>query len=144
MLSYHADADIHTNPFELGLERLVDLDMDAAFIGKFALQRIRDNGITRRQVGVILDGPPLDGPNTRFWSLARGGETIGKVTSAVYSPRLKANIALAMVDLAASDLGTVLDVTTQDGPRKARVVKKPFFDPRKSIAAGTATTSVSA
>ncbi len=108
MLSYHADADIHTNPFELGLERLVDLDMDAPFIGKFALQRIRDNGITRRQVGVILDGAPLKAPNTRFWSLARDDEPVGKITSAVYSPRLKANIALAMVDLTASDLDTVL------------------------------------
>jgi glycine cleavage system aminomethyltransferase T len=41
MLSYHADADIHTNPFELGLDRLVNLDMEAEFIGKFALRRIK-------------------------------------------------------------------------------------------------------
>ena len=34
MLSYHADADIHTNPFELGLDRLVNLDSDINFIGK--------------------------------------------------------------------------------------------------------------
>jgi glycine cleavage system aminomethyltransferase T len=34
MLSYHADADIDTNPYELGLDRLVDLDMAADFIGK--------------------------------------------------------------------------------------------------------------
>ena len=34
MLSYHADADINTNPFELGLDRLVNLDADTNFIGK--------------------------------------------------------------------------------------------------------------
>ena len=34
MLSYHADADIYTNPFELGLDRLVNLDSDINYIGK--------------------------------------------------------------------------------------------------------------
>ena len=41
MLSYHADADIHTNPFELGFDRLVNLDTDINFIGKEALKRIK-------------------------------------------------------------------------------------------------------
>ena len=39
MLSYHADADIHTNPFELGLDRLVNLDSNIDFIGKAALKK---------------------------------------------------------------------------------------------------------
>ena len=34
MLSYHADADIYTNPFEVGLDRLVALDSKINFIGK--------------------------------------------------------------------------------------------------------------
>ena len=37
MLSYHADADINTNPFELGLDRLVSLDSDIEFIGNITL-----------------------------------------------------------------------------------------------------------
>ena len=45
MLSYHADADIHTNPFELGFDRLVNLDGGTDFIGKAALQRIQDQGV---------------------------------------------------------------------------------------------------
>ena len=40
MLSYHADADINTNPYELNLGRLVNLDTDINFIGKDALQKI--------------------------------------------------------------------------------------------------------
>ena len=32
MLSYHADADIYTNPFELGLDRLVSLEGDIKFV----------------------------------------------------------------------------------------------------------------
>jgi glycine cleavage system aminomethyltransferase T len=135
MLSYHADADIHTNPFELGLDRLVNLDMETDFIGKFALQRIRDNGITRKQVGLIIDGDPLPGPNTRFWTVQHDGIAVGKVTSAVYSPRLKKNIALAMVTVEAAELGTNLQVMTHMGETTATVVERPFFDPRKSLAA---------
>ncbi len=135
MLSYHADADIHINPFELGLDRLVNLDMEADFIGKFALQRIRDNGITRKQVGLIINGDPLQGPNTSFWNIEHDGQAVGKVTSAVYSPRLKKNIALAMVSTAAAELGSNLRVIMQNGETTATVVERPFFDPHKSIAA---------
>ena len=67
MLSYHADMDIDTNPYELGLERLVDLDMDAYFIGKEALQRIHAEGVSRKQVGLRIEGDPLPRPNTSFW-----------------------------------------------------------------------------
>ena len=50
----------------------------------------------------------------------------------------------AMVDLAAAELGTELEATTHEGPRQARVVEKPFFDPRKELAAGAKATSISA
>ena len=133
MLSYHADMDNRTNPFELGLDRLVALDSDAEFIGKAALKRIRDNGVTRRQVGLVIDGPPLAGPNTRFWALSVGAATVGKVTSAVYSPRLEKNIALAMVAVEHAALDTELEVAMSDGQRLARVVQKPFYDPKKRI-----------
>ena len=144
MLSYHADADIATNPFELGLDRLVNLDMEAEFIGKFALQRIRSNGVTRKQVGLVIDGAPLAGPNTAFWTVNLNGENVGKVTSAVYSPRLKKNIALAMVSIEAAELGTGLEVLTQTGATTATVVEKPFFDPRKQIAATGAAKPIQA
>ncbi|GAA0625442.1 glycine cleavage T C-terminal barrel domain-containing protein [Halomonas beimenensis] len=135
MLSYHADADMETNPYELGMDRLVNPDMEADFIGKAALKRIRETGVSRKQVGLRIEGAPLKGPNTSFWPLSHGGETVGKVTSAVYSPRLEQNIALAMVDVAQSRLGTELEVQTLSGPAKAVVVEKPFFDPKKRIAA---------
>lgn len=134
MLSYHADADIHTNPYELGLGRLVDLDMDAEFIGKSALRRIRDDGIKRKQVGLILDGDPLTGPNTLFWEISKDNRSLGKVTSAIYSPRLKQNIALAMVSVDCAEIGTTVDVQTPKGTIGARVVPKPFYDPKKKRA----------
>jgi len=135
MLSYHADADINTNPFELGFDRLVDLELDADFIGKEALKKIKANGITRTQIGLVLNCAPLTGPNTRFWDIQKDDVVVGRVTSAVYSPRLKQNIALAMVDINHAVLGSSVSVMTHSGPCEATVVERPFFDPKKSIAA---------
>jgi glycine cleavage system aminomethyltransferase T len=134
MLSYHADADIHTNPFELGFDRLVNLDTDINFIGKEALKKIKQEGIKRKQVGLIIDCDPLSGPNTTFWPIEKDGKTIGKVTSAVYSPRLKKNIALAMIEVNHSELGNKLDIETHEGKCSATIVEKPFYDPKKKIA----------
>ena len=134
MLSYHADADINTNPFELGLDRLVNLDNDNKFIGKEALIKIKEKGIKRKQVGMIIDAHPLEGPNTTFWPIKKNGKKIGKVTSAVYSPRLKKNIALAMIEINYSELGNQLDVQTNEGNYSATIVEKPFYDPKKKIA----------
>ena len=137
MLSYHADADIDTNPYELGLGRLVNLDTPADFIGKAALRKISDSGVSRKQVGLYLEGDPLPGPNTSFWSIKRDDQVIGKVTSAVYSPRLQKNIALAMVAIDHSELGTSLEVLSDTGTMRATVTAKPFYDPKK-LAAKTA------
>ena len=134
MLSYHADADINTNPFELGFDRLVNLDSDINFIGKEALKKIKDNGVIRKQVGIEIDCKPLSGPNTTFWELKKNNVNIGKVTSAVYSPRLKKNIALAMVSVEQSEIGNEFQVTTNDGLFNCIVVEKPFYDPKKKIA----------
>ena len=135
MLSYHADADISTNPFELGLDRLVNLEIEADFIGKAALRRIRDTGVSRKQVGLVIDGAPLTGPNTTFWAITRNGAAVGKVTSAIHSPRLMQNIALAMVAVEHAALGTEVEIVTPSGTRRATVVERPFHDPRKTLAA---------
>ena len=134
MLSYHADADINTNPFELGLDRLVNLDSEIDFVGKEALKKIKKDGIKRKQVGLVLDCKPLKGPNTTFWKNYKDDEKIGKVTSAVYSPRLKKNIALAMIAIEHSEIGGKFKVDTNDNKINCTVVEKPFYDPKKKIA----------
>ena len=134
MLSYHADADIHTNPFELGFDRLVNLDMEANFIGKEALKKIKQEGIKRKQVGLELDGEPLQRPNTTFWPIKKDNTQIGKISSAVYSPRLKKNIALGMVDINHSEIGNKFEVTADDKKFNCTIVEKPFYDPKKKIA----------
>ena len=134
MLSYHADMDINTNPFELGLEKFIDIDKDFDFIGKEALLEIKKEGIKRKLVGVEIDGEPMSGPNTTFWKIENNNIAVGKVTSAVYSPRLEKNIALAMIEKAHTVIGTELKIMSENNILNARVVEKPFFDPGKAVA----------
>ena len=135
MLSYHADMTLANNPFELGMERLVDLDMEADFVSKAALRRIRDEGVKIRQVGLEFDGPALTGSNDEHWPITVDGRRVGNVTSAVYSPRLEKNIALALVDIACSEIGTDAVIEKAGDQRNCVVVPKPFYDPKKSLAA---------
>lgn len=137
MLSYHADMTLQNNPFELGMDRLVDLDMAADFVSKTALTRIREEGVTQLLVGLELDGPPLDGCNDEHWRITKDGQFVGQVTSAVYSPRLQKNIALAMIAAEFTEIGTHAVVATDAELRNCEVVPKPFYDPNKSIAAKT-------
>ena len=137
MLSYQADMDYTVNPFELGLGRLVDLEMDADFIGKKALKKIKSDGIKRSQVGLEISCTPLKHPNTSYWPIMVGSEEVGYITSAVYSPRLDKNIALAMMDVNHSAIDTAAETTTPEGNFPIKVVQKPFYDPKKKITSGS-------
>ncbi len=134
MLSYVTDMTIENNPFEMGWERLVDLDMSADFIGKAALKAIRNAGVRRRFVGMEIGGAPLAHPNGQHWPVRVGEKVIGKITSAVYSPRLEKNIALGVLDIAHCEVGTQAKAETAYGQLQVTVVPKPFFDPAKAIA----------
>jgi len=137
MLSYHADMTLKNNPFELGMDRLVNLDMEADFVSKSALTRIKREGVTQLFVGLELEGPPLAGSNDEHWPIIKDGQVVGRVTSAIYSPRLKKNIALAIVARQYAEIGTRAIVETCAESRNCEVVPKPFYDPKKSIAAQT-------
>ncbi|WP_019812057.1 glycine cleavage T C-terminal barrel domain-containing protein [Saccharomonospora halophila] len=138
MLAYGCDITLDTNPLEVGYDYhwMVDLDQEADFVGKEALRRARETGISRLMVGVEIGGRPLgsynDGSMIEPFPVYSGGTTpVGSVTSACYSPRLDRNIGLAMVPIGLSTADTELTVGTPDGARGALVVEKPFIDPRK-------------
>ena len=75
------------------------------------------------------------GTNDFFWPLMRDGAQIGTVTSAVYSPRLKKNIALGILKVMHADTGTKLTVDKLGETRSGVVVPIPFYDPKKALAA---------
>jgi aminomethyltransferase len=119
------------NPYEVGLEYTVELDQEADFIGKEALKRIADEGVSRKVVGVEIEGDPLVGYIEDYLQVVGDGSQIGQVSSAFWSPRLKKNIGFALVPIEYADLGTELTVRSNVGDVAARVVERPFIDPRK-------------
>ncbi len=132
IFNWGADMDHSNNPFEMGLDRLVDLEIELPFMGKDALRRIKSEGIRRKIVGVEIAGERLD-MNQSKWPVEAEGRPVGKVTSAIYSPRLENNIGYAWVPVELSQVGTELTVETPVGARGASVVSMPFVDPGKQI-----------
>ena len=139
MCSHGADTGLDTNPFEIGLGRLVDLEQESDFIGKQALRRIREQGVRRRLAGVEIHAAPL-AANEHPWTVRRDGAVAGKLSSMVYSPRLEKNIGLALLATAHTAIGSKLHVDADTGTGHAQydatVVPLPFYDPGKKLASG--------
>jgi glycine cleavage system aminomethyltransferase T len=131
IFNWGADMNESHNPYELGLDRLVDLESGADFLARDALTRIRDEGVRRRLVGVEIEGERLE-MNETPWPVEVDGAS-GTVTSAVYSPRLEKNIGYAWLGVEHAVPGTALTVETSTGAREATVVPLPFVDPGKEI-----------
>lgn len=126
LLSYGADTDVETNPFEVGLGKFVSLERTDDFIGKEALRRIRDAGIRRRLTGLVVAGEPLP-PNPHPFPAHIGGRPVGKVTAVAYSPRLARNVAVGLLQADAAAAGTELTVETDEGVRTAVAASLPFL-----------------
>ncbi len=134
IFNWGADMTYENDPLEMGLERLVDWDLsDDASISMRALRTIKERGVRRQINGVELDGDPFPELNNLKWPILDWGEEIGRVTSAIYSPRLERNIGFAWLPVERSMLGERLTVETEWGPRSGTVVEMPFVDPSKQI-----------
>lgn len=125
VLDYASDITPDENPLELGLDRLIAWDTD--FLGKAALEKVRDEGVRRRLVGLFLDGPALQKNNEHRWPVTSASTKVGFVTNAVHSPRLDRNIAFAMIDVPFDANDTVLTVETVEGARSAARTTLPFI-----------------
>jgi aminomethyltransferase len=133
ILNWGADITLDDNVYQVGLDWLVDSDKKADYIGKQALQRIKAKGLDRKLVGVEIDGQRIEF-NPGKWPVRAEGEVVGRVTSAIWSPRFKKNLGYAMVPIECAAEGTALSIEIPAaGERKATVVKKPFLDPKKEI-----------
>lgn len=126
LLSYRADTEWDTDPFEARLDRWLDIDRDTDFIGKAALQRKRAAGPRRRLTGLFVEGEPL-APNSHPWPIVIDGDQVGRVRAVAHSPRLRRNIALAMLRTGITT-DTALEVETEFGDlRRAVVTDLPFI-----------------
>jgi aminomethyltransferase len=133
ILNWGSDMTLDSNVYEVGLEKLVDEGKTAKYIGKEALQRIKAEGVKNKLVGVEIAGDPISF-NPAKWPVSKNGNVIGRITSALHSPRLKKNIGYAWVPIAQAGLGNTLTVSIPGaGDRTATVVVKPFIDPNKTI-----------
>jgi glycine cleavage system aminomethyltransferase T len=133
----NSDFTLRNNPFEImGLERLVEAQ-EADYVGKAALERIRDQGVTRKLVGIEAPGDPSYFELTeRRPALAAGGKRIGEVTDLVWSPRLERNIGYVWVPIELADPGNELEIEWHNGDRTAaKTAAIPFLDPRKAVPA---------
>jgi glycine cleavage system aminomethyltransferase T len=132
IFNYGCDMTIEHNPYELGLDRLVDEGKQDDYMGKDALARIRAEGVTRRLVGIEIGGDRLGFNSTKMTARSEGRD-VGLVTSALYSPRLDRNIGYCWVPAHLSAPGTTLTVESPGGGAEATVVPIPFVDPSKEI-----------
>lgn len=115
------DLDPATTPLEAELGWVVDWDHD--FVGKAALQRQRDEGISKALVGFVMEDRRI----ARHGYPLRAGDASGEVTSGNYSPVLERGIGMGYVAPAAA-AGEAVEVEVRGRPAPARRVAPPFVD----------------
>ncbi len=126
LLSWGGDTDDETNPFEVRMERYVDLNVPDDVIGIKALRQIKAKAPKRHQLGVILDGERPHVPGWDWMGITMDGTRIGDMTNCVWSYRLKANIGFALVSVEAKP-GDTVTVNMPDAPASGRLTTLPFL-----------------
>jgi aminomethyltransferase len=136
IFNYNSDFTLENNPFEVtGLERLVEAQEDD-YVGKAALERIRDQGVTRKLVGIEAPGDPSFFEITEARPALAGGQRVGRVTDLVWSPRLQRNIGYVWVPAELAGPGNDLEIEWGNGERiPAKTAAIPFLDPQKAVPA---------
>ncbi|MDC3152769.1 glycine cleavage system protein T [SAR86 cluster bacterium] len=132
LLSYGSDFGREHNPFTIGFGRLVDVDQEIDFIGKDALKKIKNEELKEKLVGLEIDGDPLIKAPENFWPVNNDDIKVGRISRAAFSPRLKKNIGLAILDIDFTLEGTEVLAVTPYGDLNAKVVKLPWYKAEKN------------
>jgi aminomethyltransferase len=125
-LLYGNDIDEGTSPLEAGLGWAVAFDK-GEFLGRAALLRQRDVGVSRRLAGFRMVDRAVARSGCAVWV---GGSRVGAVTSGAPSPTTGGNIGLAYVERAYAAAGTSLEVEIRGRRHPSEVVPTPFYRPR--------------
>ena len=131
LLSWGGDTTPESNPFEAGMARYVDVDIEADYIGKAALAEVAANGPARLLVGLVINTEP---GQADAWPLTErtpvftaDGQSVGTMSTVVRSPRLDATLAIAQVRTDVVEAGTPVEVDSPDGRRTATIKQLPFI-----------------
>ena len=117
---------MENNPLECGFNNYCS-NLSHDFIGKNALKKIIKNGIEKKIKGITFDGSPTPLCSIPFPVYSKNRFQIGNITSGIYSPFLKTNIGLSMVDRDYWNDGQDVIVLTPDNiERKGKVCSLPF------------------
>ena len=124
---YGNDIDETTNPIEAGLRWTVKLKKPGYFIGRRAIQQMREEGAKRRLVGLMMEDRGI--PRHGYEVLNTEEQVIGEVTSGGLSPTLGVGIAMAYVPPEYKELGTEVYIKIRSRLAKGKIVKhRPFYD----------------
>jgi aminomethyltransferase len=119
-----------SSPYDVSLDRLVRLEKDR-FIGKEALEKIAASPL-RRLITIVVEGnttmPPTGTP------IAKDGRTIGIVTSSCWSPTFGAILALGVVERAAAEEGSRVQMRVSAANLSGTVRTTPMRDPERTRA----------
>ena len=132
LLSYRVDTLPDSDPFEVGLNKMISLDRTDKFIGKTALRRKAEQGSSRKLVGIVINGEPLV-PNEHPWPTNVDGKPVGSVRAACYSPRRRENIGIALLSVLYSGLGIKLQIESDSGLKFGEIVPLPLVPPGTPI-----------
>jgi aminomethyltransferase len=125
---YGNELNEDTNPLEARLRWVVKFKKPGGFIGKEALTRIREEGVTRTQVGIKIVGHGIPRKGYDVFN-AECIKKIGDVTSGGFSPTLGYGIALGFVKPSFSELGTEVNIRIRQRFAIGKIVKShPFYD----------------
>ncbi|NTV49425.1 MAG: glycine cleavage system aminomethyltransferase GcvT [Geobacteraceae bacterium] len=119
---YGSDIDEETTPLEAGLEGFVNFDK--SFVGKEALLRLKEQGVTRQKVAFEVAGRRSP---RHHYEICSGEEAVGSVTSGVFSPMLGKGIGIGFIKPELASIGTPLTIRHERVSMEATVCELPFF-----------------
>lgn len=112
------------SPIEASLSMFVKLDKPE-FIGREALAKQKEEGVTRRIVGIELDGNAIP---RHGYPVEVDGKQIGEITTGYRSISTGKSVAMAMIDKPFDKLGTKVEVRIRKKTFPATVIKKRFYE----------------
>ncbi|CQR46828.1 Aminomethyltransferase [Paraliobacillus sp. PM-2] len=121
---YGHELSAEITPIEAGLGFAVKTNKESDFIGKEVLQQQKQQGVTRKLVGIEM----IDkGIPRHEYPIYDKDTSIGFVTSGTNAPTLAKNLGLALIDSNYAKEGTIVTIKIRNKYLQAKVISTPFY-----------------